>query len=508
MGLNKKRLVLAMGCFGLLHFLGCSDSASSADAVAPESSSDELAFDSSADALLYSSAQDLTSSAVPQSAAQMSSAGLPSSAQDLTSSAVPQSAAQMSSAGLLSSAQNPTSSAVPLSSAQMSSMQNPSSAQSSEALESSSTLVSSSSTPTMWINPSPYWIGADISKFQEYENKGTKLYDTDGTEKNIFEILAAHGFNAIRLKTFVGPKTQYGYGAPGCGQDSEAFGDKDHVVDYIKRAKAYGFRVLLDFHYSDNWADPGKQIIPERWRSIRNSNEMADSVYAYTYDVVNTLKLAGATPDMVQVGNEITNGLLRDVPKSNTDCWGNNVNTADASVSGIMSNSTGKANTAKYLKAGVKAVKDVSTSIKTSFHIENPEKTSTIDWWMKEIFQTQKVTADAMGISAYTAYDDGNPSTWKSLLTNLGKTYTNLEFFIAEYNGGEKIDSYSFNGSRLKTHQIMEEVPRGLGAFFWEPGESGEWGPALFDWKGSGLYANKKAFDEYAPLIENHPVGR
>lgn len=499
MGLNKKRLVFAMGCFGLLQFLGCGDSASSADAVIPESSSDELAFDSSAEALPSSSAQDLTSSAVPQSAAQMSSAGLPSSAQAPISSAESSSSAQTSSAQM--------------SSAQMSSMQNPSSAQSSavlessSALESSSTLVSSS-TPTMWINPSPYWIGADISKFQEYENKGTKLYDTDGTEKNIFEILAAHGFNAIRLKTFVGPKTQYGYGAPGCGQDSEAFGDKDHVVDYIKRAKAYGFRVLLDFHYSDNWADPGKQIIPERWRSIRNSNEMADSVYAYTYDVVNTLKLAGATPDMVQVGNEITNGLLRDVPKSNTDCWGNNVNTADASVSGIMSNSTGKANTAKYLKAGVKAVKDVSNSIKTSFHIENPEKTSTIDWWMKEIFQTQKVTADAMGISAYTAYDDGNPSTWKSLLTNLGKTYTNLEFFIAEYNGGEKINSYSFNGSRLKTHQIMEEVPRCLGAFFWEPGESGEWGPALFDWKGSGLYANKKAFDEYAPLIENHPVGR
>ncbi|MCQ2053991.1 MAG: arabinogalactan endo-1,4-beta-galactosidase [Fibrobacter sp.] len=499
MGLNKKRLVFAMGCFGLLQFLGCGDSASSADAVIPESSSDELAFDSSAEALPSSSAQDLTSSAVPQSASQMSSAGLPSSAQAPISSAESSSSAQTSS--------------TQMSSAQMSSMQNPSSAQSSavlessSALESSSTLVSSS-TPTMWINPSPYWIGADISKFQEYENKGTKLYDTDGTEKNIFEILAAHGFNAIRLKTFVGPKTQYGYGAPGCGQDSEAFGDKDHVVDYIKRAKAYGFRVLLDFHYSDNWADPGKQIIPERWRSIRNSNEMADSVYAYTYDVVNTLKLAGATPDMVQVGNEITNGLLRDVPKSNTDCWGNNVNTADASVSGIMSNSTGKANTAKYLKAGVKAVKDVSTSIKTSFHIENPEKTSTIDWWMKEIFQTQKVTADAMGISAYTAYDDGNPSTWKSLLTNLGKTYTNLEFFIAEYNGGEKINSYSFNGSRLKTHQIMEEVPRGLGAFFWEPGESGEWGPALFDWKGSGLYANKKAFDEYAPLIENHPVGR
>lgn len=354
---------------------------------------------------------------------------------------------------------------------------------------------SSSSVPVF---SDKYLVGADISKVQEHEAYGVRFFDTDGKENDIFSILRNHGFNAVRLKTFVSPKTQYGYAASGCGQDTEAFGDKEHVIAYAKKVKTAGMYFLLDIHYSDNWADPGKQIIPERWRGIGSSDVMADSVYAYTFDLVNALKQAGATPDMVQVGNEITNGLLRDVPNSNTDCWGNNVNTANASVSGILSNDAGRANTAKYLKAGVRAVKAVSNNIKTAFHIENPEKTSTVEWWMDLIFKKQGVTADAMGISAYTAYDDGNPSTWKTLLTNLGKTYTDLEFFIAEYNGGEKDNSYSYSGARAQTQRMMEEVPRGLGAFFWEPTEGGAWGPSMFKWNGKNeLHALPEAFDEY-----------
>ncbi|OWV15860.1 hypothetical protein B7992_03555 [Fibrobacter sp. UWH1] len=351
-------------------------------------------------------------------------------------------------------------------------------------------------------------LGADVSQMQEYEAKGIRVLDVDGTPKDIFDLLWDHGFNYIRLKTFVGPSARYGYAAPGCNQGTgefpqnvEAFGDKDHVVAYAKRAKAAGFKLLLDFHYSDNWADPGKQIIPERWRGVRTSDAMADSVYAYTKDVLLALQAAGALPEMVQVGNEITNGMLREIPKSNTDCWGNNVQAADGAVSGVMSNATGIANTAKYLAAGSRAVKEISNNIKVVFHIESPHKTNTVDWWMSSIIKNSKVSPDVMAFSAYSAYEHGNPDSWKNLMTNLGKTYTNLEFLIAEYNGSSTPDNYGFDGSRVKTHQVMEQVPRALGAFIWEPERSGAWGTALFDWVGGDLKANKRAFDEYEVLF-------
>ncbi len=352
-------------------------------------------------------------------------------------------------------------------------------------------------------------LGVDISQVQEFEAKGVRFLDTDGTPKDVFEIFREHGFNYIRLKNFVSPKAKYGYAAGSCdqgagtfGNNSEAFGDKDHVVAFAKRAKAAGFKLLLDFHYTDNWADPGKQIIPERWRNISNSNVLADSVYSYTKDVLNALKAVGALPEMVQVGNEITNGMLRDVPvEGKTDCWGNGVVLANSSVSGVMSNATGIANTAKYLAAGSRAVKEISNNIKTVFHIESPQETSTMEWWMKSIIKDSKVVPDVMAFSAYVAYSHGTPDSWKTLMTNLGKTYTNVEFMIAEYNGAQTKDSYNYDGSRVKTLQIMDEIPRGIGAFFWEPERSGAWGTALFDWVGKDLKANPKAFDEYKVLF-------
>lgn len=365
--------------------------------------------------------------------------------------------------------------------------------------------LSSSSEP-----PCPQYgkiLGADISKFQEYESYGTRIFDVDGTEKDIFALLRDHGFNAIRLKTFVSPKAQYGYAAAGCGQDSEAFGDKEHVVAYAQKVKKAGFTFLLDIHYSDVWADPDTQIIPERWRKVSSSDAMADSVYAYTYDLMSALKQVNALPDMVQVGNEITNGMLRDVPTSSTNCWGDNVALASNNVNGVMNtkrNPNGITNTAKYLAAGSRAVKAFETSshkIKTVFHIESPQNATTVNWWMNSIIKNSKVSPDVMAFSAYTAYQHGTPDSWKTLLTSLASAYPSLEFLIAEYNGGTGKNFYGYDGSRAQTHKIMEQVPRGLGAFFWEPASYGEWGAALLDWDGNNLKANPKAFDEYKVLF-------
>ena len=342
-----------------------------------------------------------------------------------------------------------------------------------------------------------FYTGADISTVQEYERNRTKFYDVDGTASDIFTVLKNHGFNAIRLKTFVDPKAKYGYAASGCGHEAEAYADKDHIVAYAQKIKAAGMAFLLDIHYSDNWADPGKQIIPERWRKVNSSDALADSVYAYTLDLMNALKQVNAVPEMVQIGNETTPGILIHVPNSSTDCWGNGVDKASTSINGDMGTASGKANAAKYFKAGIKAVKEVSPSTKTVLHIERIRQSNTVTWWMQEIFDNQKVPADVMGFSAYTAYGDKSPDDWKSLFQTVTSKYSKLEFIVAEYNGGDKDNHYNYDGSRKRTNEMVKGLDRWIGSFFWEPTLSGAWGPALFDWKGNDLYANSKAFEEF-----------
>ncbi|MDY6331985.1 MAG: glycosyl hydrolase 53 family protein [Fibrobacter sp.] len=441
-----------------------------------------------------------SSSSVPESSAQESSSslvGLSSSSQDVGGSS---SSETSLSAGIESSSSVATSSEIEPTSSETLQSSSSSEAQSSVAESSSSQAISSSETPSS-SSAQPikidFYNGADISEVQEYERNNTKFYDVDGKESDIFTILKNHGFNSIRLRTFVSPKAKYGYAASGCGHDSEAYGDKDHVVAFAKKVKAAGMGLLVDIHYSDVWADPGKQIIPERWRNVNNANAMADSVYAYTKDLMIALKNAGATPDMVQVGNETTPGILIHKPNSKTDCWGNGVDKAATSVNGDMGTSAGKANAAKYFNAGIKAVKEVSPTTKTVLHIERIRQAETVKWWMGVIFDDYKIPADVMGFSAYTAYGDGTPDKWSNLFNTITTKYSKLEFIVAEYNGGDADNHYNFDKSRQKTRESVREMNHWIGSFFWEPTIGGAWGSGLFDWRGKDLYANAKAFEEF-----------
>jgi len=471
---SLKNLAVCVSCVSLaLFMLGCGDDPASSPVFALSSSS--------ALELLESS------SSVPGSSAQES----PNSSigvQESSSSAVSESSSSSSTETLSSCHSGPDSET------------SSSEAQSSVAESSSSQAISSSETPSS-SSAQPikidFYNGADISEVQEYERNNTKFYDVDGKESDIFTILKNHGFNSIRLRTFVSPKAKFGYAASGCGHDSEAYGDKDHVVAFAKKVRAAGMGLLVDIHYSDVWADPGKQIIPERWRGVNNANAMADSVYAYTKDLMLALKNAGATPDMVQVGNETTPGILIHKPNNNTDCWGNGVDKAATSVNGDMGTAAGKANAAKYFNAGIKAVKEVSPTTKTVLHIERIRKEETVKWWMGVIFDDYKIPADVMGFSAYTAYGDGTPDKWKNLFNTITTKYSKLEFIVAEYNGGDSDNHYNFDKSRQKTRESVREMNRWIGSFFWEPTIGGAWGPGLFDWRGKDLYANAKAFEEF-----------
>lgn len=378
-----------------------------------------------------------------------------------------------------------------------------SSSNGSELLSSSSFSLSSStefsSSSVIVYQKGDYILGADISKFQEYESRGVKLYDTDGVEKLIFDILKNHGFNYVRLKTFVSPSATYGYAASSCGETStEAFGDKTHVITYAQKVKAAGMGFSLDIHYSDNWADPSKQIIPERWRSVTTIEALADSVYAYTYDLVLALKNAGALPDMVQIGNEITNGMLYSLPTTSTNCWGDNVQEASPTVSGKLS--LYPAHLAKLLKAGIKAVNDVSASIQTVMHIESAVKNGS--WWMSEVVTKQGVDFDIMAFSAYTAYGHGTPTDWSHFISTQMAKFPQFKYMIAEYNGASTSTSYT-SGARAETNTKLKSLSGTLGSFYWEPALTGAWGTSMFTWSGNNLYADDSDFEEFDHILSS-----
>ena len=328
-------------------------------------------------------------------------------------------------------------------------------------------------------------LGADISSVQE--GKAT-FKDTDGQTKTIFELLKNHGFNYIRLKTFVDPDAPYGYSSQenGCSGFSEPFGDKAHVVAFGKQAKDAGMGFLLDFHYSDTWADPGNQIIPAPWRGASTITELAGFVKSYTKDVIQTAVAAGARPDMVQIGNEITPGMLMHVPGANTDCWGNNPN--QAPVGGGAGNWD---NLATLLKAGIAGVREVDPAIQIMLHVENTDDLNGVRRWVDSAL-ARDVEFDVLGLSCYVAFQ-GAPSVWKATFTDLAGRYPDLKFAIAEYNPEPE-----------QANRIMKDLPngRGLGTFFWEPTRSGEWGEALFSWQGNTGVAKSADFAVYDGLRE------
>lgn len=334
----------------------------------------------------------------------------------------------------------------------------------------------------------PFILGADISSVQE---SGATFVDTDGQTKDIFSLLKNHGFNYVRLRTFVDPSAPYGYAstANGCPGKTETYGDKDHVVAFAREAKAHGMGFLLDFHYSDVWADPGNQIIPASWRAARTIEELASLLSNYTKDVLRSAILAGARPDIVQVGNEITPGLLAHLPGPDTDCYGNNP--IDAPFGGSSSNWD---HLALLLKAGVDAVREVDPTIEVLLHVENTSDVEGLNWWIENAL-SREVSFDILGLSCYVPFQ-GPPFVWQETFTALATRYPQLKFVIAEYNQ-----------ERTQANLIMKALPqgRGLGTFFWEPTQGGEWGSALFTWQGNRATANIADFSEFDALQE--PLG-
>ncbi|HEV8550234.1 MAG TPA: glycosyl hydrolase 53 family protein, partial [Polyangiaceae bacterium] len=165
--------------------------------------------------------------------------------------------------------------------------------------------------------PFSFYIGADITD-QEPQS--------DSTRASLLTLMKSHGFNFVRLRTFVDPKASDGY------DKQNGYDDLAHTVSFGKQIKDAAMGLLVDFHYSDNWADPGKQCVPIAWQSLTTIDDMATAVHDYTKDAIEKLIAGGARPDMVQIGNETTPGMLLH------RCDGGGQPTGTNSVNGSTSN--------------------------------------------------------------------------------------------------------------------------------------------------------------------------
>lgn len=292
-------------------------------------------------------------------------------------------------------------------------------------------------------------LGADISFLPQLEARGIKFSD-NGVEKDVLQILKNHGFNYIRLRLFVDPQNDSGY-SPGKG-----FCDLPHTLEMAKRIKQAGMKFLLDFHYSDTWADPGKQFKPEAWKGL-DFNDLAKKVFDYTTYVLTALKAHGALPDMVQTGNEINHGII----------W------PEGNVQHLDS-------LAILLNAAIAAVKKVDPSIITLLHIalggQNAESKFFIDNMIN-----RGVSFDVIGESYYPKWH-GTLEDLKTNLNLLHKKY-NKPVIIAEYSQLKK-----------EVNKIAFSIPENQmeGTFIWEPLNTWE---SVFDKDGkSNQYLNE--YDE------------
>ena len=269
-------------------------------------------------------------------------------------------------------------------------------------------------------------IGADISFLPEIESRGTSFKE-NGQDTDAIELLRNHGFNYIRLRIFVNPENEKGY-SPATG-----FCGLSYTIAMARRVKEAGMKLLLDFHYSDYWADPQQQNKPLAWSDI-GYEDLKDSVRTYTSRVLHRLEKEGVLPDMVQVGNEINHGIL----------W----------PEGHISNPEMLAG---LLIAGVEGIEDVAPDMPVMMHIALGGQNDEAVFWLDNML-ARGVRFDILGLSYYPR--------WHGTLNDLN---SNMNDLIERYKKPVNVVEYS--DFKKEVHDIVFNLPgeMGKGACIWEP---------------------------------------
>ena len=238
------------------------------------------------------------------------------------------------------------------------------------------------------------WLGGDISMLPALLERGAQYNDSAGCVVDPYNLFRQQGWNMMRVRLFVDPDN-----APVEHRGEGVCQNLDYVTALCRDIKARGFAVMLDFHYSDTWADPAKQFTPLRWQGIDGA-ALADSIHRYTRQCLRVLADAGAAPDMIQVGNEITYGMLWPVGRvdpQNDDNWP------------VFT---------RLLAAGCQACREVCPDAKIIIHTEKAGHWPVTEAYYRRLAQAG-LDYDIIGLSYYPM--------WHGTITNLGITLSNLE---------------------------------------------------------------------------------
>ena len=342
--------------------------------------------------------------------------------------------------------------------------------------------------------PDDFIFGMDASCVPSLEAGGVKYYDYDGEEKDVHQILSENGVNYIRVRIWNDPfdKNGNGYGGGNC--------DIENAVEVGKRATKYGMKLLVNFHYSDFWADPSKQMVPKAWCGM-NIDEKSDALYQYTKECLEKLVAAGIDIGMVQIGNETNGGMCGE--------WSSSVG--------------GWKKITQLMSAGSRAVREVCPDALVAIHFANPEKVTN--------YESYSANLDYYGVD-YDVFASSYYPFWHGTLDNLAEvlnkvtrkygkkvmvaetsyayTPANTDFYgntVGEGDGFVKNYPYTVQGQANHVRDVIDTVVNkmddGIGVFYWEGtwisvgGESYEENLALWQKYGSGWATSYAA--EYDP---------
>lgn len=330
------------------------------------------------------------------------------------------------------------------------------------------------------------FVGGDISLLTKYEQHGAIYYNENGARiTNMLNYLESAGMNAMRVRLFVDPSK--------AGAEDQGEGvcqDLPYVLALGQRIKSAGFHLLLDIHYSDTWTDPGQHSTPASWTV---TSALADSVYSYTKRVLNAMIDAGARPDFIQVGNEVTYGMMW--PTGH--CYPSGANYGTGTFSTF----------ANYLKQGIKACREVCPDSEIVIHTEMGRASNVIAFY--ETLKGYTTDYDIIGLSYYP-YWHGDLSVLDNLLTTLESSHPSKKIQIVEtgyphayYPSGASYDLQSTwpateAGQKAFTQQLVALLnghDNVNGLYWWFP-EANEYGinytnSVTTDWYNCGWWDNE-----------------
>src|SRR6218665_363885 len=297
--------------------------------------------------------------------------------------------------------------------------------------------------PKMISEKNSFSKGADIGWLPQMEATGYKFYDADGSQKDCLQLLKDRGINTIRLRVWVNPN------------DDKASGhcSPEETVVMAVRAQKMGMRIMIDFHYSDSWADPGKQIKPAAWSAL-DFSALKTALSDHTKAVLNALKANGVTPEWVAVGNETNDGMLWPDGKA----------------------STNMANFAQLINTGYDAVKEIFPRAKVIVHTSNGYDNGLFRW-MYDGLKNNGAKYDVIGMSLYPS-----PSDWSTLAT---QCLSNMNDMVSRYDKEVMVVEVGMSwdqptASKAFLTDIIAKVrsvanKKGLGVLYWEPQAYNNW---------------------------------